>query len=984
MQFLDDIILSHADSQPDRTAVVFNEVRRSYRELAERVARLSAQLIKQGVGRDRFVIALFAPTPEIITTALATFRVGGIYAPLDPDYPDAQLKDRIDEMPDGVIVTSSDLEARAKQWGYPVIVVDALPYSDAAVPAPPPDRHPEDAACIFFTSGSTGKPKGVLGSYEAVTRSVTEPAHSFGFTQAEVINSLARYSWSISMLELFAPLAVGGTCLLLDRMQALNLPWLLECASQTTAFHCPPALLAELVDHAARTQGPSLTSVRLVWYGGDNVPPKVLDRAHEVFPQARVATAYGCTEIFGLSHYHVYPRGELIERVAIGRPVASIEQRLVPSGEEDGFELFLGGPRVAREYRNRPELNEEKFAVIDGVRFFRTGDFVQKTPEGALVFAERKDSQVKIRGIRVELGEIEHHFHQVPGVRQAVVLAKENASGVKELHAFFVPDDPSRDMSKVVRQALAQSIVDYLLPTGIYQLESLPKTANFKLDRHKLLELTERESQVLHAGDLGRIARAWREAGAQPSADLSESFFDAGGDSLSAARLASLLTHEFGVSVEVADVFAAPTLQGQAERLLGIGTVGEVEAIVRACEGQRGLFFRELLEGKKGTITCTRYVLRRDGFDDELLRIALVELTDRFPTLRTTLHPAKGTMVLRVADRVPAERLPQVTRLDGRWSLAPESEACLKKQPMQFDLSRGPLIGATVAVLEDGSELLQLTAHHVASDDNSMGRLSGDFITLYDGLLHKRPVSLPPIEDDYEAFCREQHARIQSGSYDAGAAQLGEMLRAHLAASPVPLIDVPKGRRIESAASIFEVPKGLNPRFADSVAALSWALAESCGRSRFVFCAHVALRRNDAATPRVGMFVNLVPVFCSVDHSMEPRKHAAVTGKAIREAMARSDVPYEVVMRTHPELRKRGAFPFDAFVNELRFDNSYPEGYEDVVVRRSFATDANEINLSLVRSTHSTELVMEAPRLEGTQDMLADLGRRCQEFLARL
>src|SRR5690606_41841129 len=107
-------------------------------------------------------------------------------------------------------------------------------------------------------------------------------------------------------------------------MQALNLPWLLECASQTTAFQCPPALLTELVDHAARTQGPSLSSVRLVWYGGDNVPPKVHDLAHELFPQARVATAYGCTEIFGLSHYHVYPRGKLIERAAICRSMESV------------------------------------------------------------------------------------------------------------------------------------------------------------------------------------------------------------------------------------------------------------------------------------------------------------------------------------------------------------------------------------------------------------------------------------------------------------------------------------------------------------------------------------------------------------------------------------------------------------------------------------------------------------------------------------
>src|SRR6478735_1689509 len=985
MSFLDELILAHAETNPAAVAVRFGDSRWTYADLRARTAQLSRRLAAVKHKSGHFVVALLDPGPEIIPTALAAFRMGGIYAPLDPDYPDTQLLDRLEQMTSAVIVTSAAHAARAAQWGHPVLLADEP--SDGLTTSPPAGpRAPSDLACVFFTSGSTGKPKGVVGDHLALRCSVTEPAAYLGLDATSTVDSLARYSWSISMLELFAPLVSGGTCLVLDRMQALNLPWLAENARQCTAFHCPPALLTELVAYAeSRSDLPPFTEVRFVWYGGDQVAPAVLARAARVFPNARIATAYGATEIFGLSHCHVYPEDQDISEVCIGKPVPGMLQRLDVVPGEDVFELYLGGPRVALGYLEGGQLNREKFPVQGGGRSFRTGDYVRVRDDGALIFSGRRDAQVKIRGIRVELGEIEHQVRAAPGVEEALVLAKENSAGVKELHAFFTAPSAGADITPLVRATLGTRLPDYLVPKTLHQLAAFPKTANFKIDRVRLLELTERPSSQSFAGDtpLDRIARAWVEAGGQPSGDPTQSFFDAGGDSLSAARLATLLTREFGASVGVADVFAAPTLQDQERHLASLSRAATAEGSgSAAAEGQRGLFFRELFEGKKGSITCTRYVRRKAGFEPELVTAALEDLVARWPTLRTTIRPGKGTLYLDRQES--AAEAPLLKKLDGVYTLGDGPGRALGKQTVQFDLGRGPLVAATLAALDDGSELLQLTAHHIASDDNSMGRLADDFIRLYEARRSGSPPMLASAEDDFDDFCREQHARIAAHTYEATAATLGRQLASHIEIYPTPLLVDQTGHAAGPRSSSVLLSQQTSPRFAEVVAALSWTMMEQFDRTAFVFCAHVALRRNDAATPRVGMFVNLLPLVCTVDPLATPKQHAATMGRILREAMARSDVPYEVVMRSHPELRRRRTFPFDAFVNELRFDNTYPAGYEDIVVRRSFATDASEINLSLVRAAQGDDLVIEGPAERTTAELLGTLASGCRSFLDRL
>jgi len=977
--FIDDVILANTDISPEKTAIQFEQQRLSYRELSARVNGLAAALLVHKLGPSQFAAVLLDPSEHITVAMLGIFRCGGVYAPMDPEHPDQQILEKLVEIKPLVIITQQRFSERLSTWGIPLLLIESIPLASTK-----PDHiqkpSASDPACIFFTSGTTGKAKGVVGNYESLTASIVEPSQHLQFSENDVLNSIARYAWSISMLELMAPLVAGGTSLILDKAKALNVDWLKQQAEQCTAFHCPPALLKTFAEHVDYhyPANRSLDGVRLVWYGGDTFPVETIACLQRVFPQAQIGTAYGATEIFGLSHCYLYPRHSLPQAVLIGKPVGSISQLLLgadgqPVVQGIEGELFMGGPRVAAAYWQRPELTAEKFPVIANQRYFATGDFARLTAEGDLEFLQRQDTQVKIRGIRIELGEVEYHLHALPAVKSAVVIAKEDGQGSKALCGFVVLHAGEVLTVAGIRQVLAEKLPDYMVPHTLFILDELPYTENFKIDRKALADY---QAQIVPtaeiAGFAAKIAALWQEAANVSPQTIDDNFFDIGGNSLSAILLASLLSREIGTAVEVADIYRNPQLSQQSEQFSRL-LQGESKQQLSHDAGvknssvgalaQLGLFFRELFERRSASITCTRYVTRQEGFDDELLRRSLQQLIERYKTLRTAVKPASGQLQL-VLLNVPSLEDVSLVRNPGLWKINEQGEGqLLGKQSHRFNLRTGPLITAICSRLNTGEDLLQLTAHHIAADDNSMGRLAVDFIHIYDALLHQQSPQLQPISAEYDEFLVDQQQRLAVGSYDQQALVIGQRLEGllpHIIDNP---IVIPQQDVTESLSYNQALPAGVAKAasFTDVVAALSLAFNTLFGRTDFVFCAHVALRRDAPNAPRVGMFVNLLPVFTGVNNEHGVAEHARRTKRDFDEAMMASDVPYELILKKTETLRRLGRYPFDGFVNELRFEDHYPEGYSDVIIQRAFATDGHEISLSLIRSLHGDELKLESP-----------------------
>ncbi|MFV8781405.1 AMP-binding protein [Microbulbifer sp. SA54] len=981
---IDDAILKYSDLTPNNTAIRFENGVVTFADLYKRVNALAFYLYTTGVGPGKFVTVLLDPSEDVVVAMLAIFRVGAIYTPLDPLHPDSQIVDRAQEILPSITITQSRHRERVEALDLPSVFVDEM--KDVEVPGVwRLDSQQSDPACVFFTSGSTGKAKGVLGSYEALSAAIIEPSEYLGVSSSDTLNSIARYAWSISMLELLGALVQGGSTLILDRQKALDLDWLSNMAGECTAFHCPPALLKNLAEYIDREKKYEIFfRVKLVWYGGDVFDYAAIDLLQKVFPNARVATAYGTTEIFGLSHCYFYPRQNDLKKVLIGKPVGSIKQKILDEkgaeiSVDDVGEIYMGGPRVALEYYGNPMATKNKFVFLNGERYFATGDFARLDQDGNLEYLQRTDDQVKVRGIRVSLGEVNDYIKEYVTVKESVVLTKENSAGTNEIHAFIVFWPSAGGRVSDLRKYLYSVLPDYMVPATLTELDTFPYTENFKINRKALIsEVLQKSNSVIahfsHPASI--IAGLWVQAGNVVASSERDNFFEVGGNSISAIALASLMSSELGVRVQVADIYRNPSLELQVELVSKENTLQgkpSHEEEVRGSFAQVGLFFREIFDKRDSSITCTRYIIRDEGFDDDLVRKSLAALMERYKTLRTTIKPSKGSLKLSLTETPSTEEV-LLERVAGVWCVSEDAGANrIVKRDYKFNLANGPLLAAFCFRLDSGAELMQLSAHHIAADDNSTGRIAKDFVKIYDALSRSSGLELSPIKNEYSEFLEDQRKRFEAGLYDGRAKIIGERLIEHLSNSTAdPLISaVENGAGVVSVSFRLSDKKNCAVTFVDVVASMSWALHGNFSRNKFVFCVHVALRKDTDQDPQVGMFVNLVPVFISVSPDLAYCAHVKQVRQAFEEAMSDSDVPYELIIRSQEDLRRLGRFPFDGFINELRFDDEYLPGYKSVVIPRTLSTDTGEISLSVIRSNSGVELKLESPSFQKGKEVLS-------------
>ncbi|MFT7558251.1 MAG: amino acid adenylation domain-containing protein [Flavobacteriales bacterium] len=1052
--FIDEIVLSHSDRTPSAVAIRFEDKNITYEELGGRVASLAQYLIGQGVQTGDFVVALLEPSEHIIIALLAIARIGAIYTPLDPDHPDTQLYAKYQSTNAKCTVTHQKYATRVQHWADRTVIIDNLEHqlNLAAHQTANPLREINAPACIFFTSGTTGKAKGVLGSAKAMRNAIVGPAQDLNFSNGDTLNSIARYGWSISMLELIGPLIAGGTTLILSPKRALELDWLKAQVESCTTFHCPPALLRNFAHHVQQNypNNHSFEHIRLVWYGGDTFAPSHIDTMHSVFPNALIGTAYGCTEIFGLSHVYFYPRGKT-HKVLIGKAVSGIQQLIlneesIPAIAGQQGEILLAGDRLTSEYWQAPDINAEKFTSIDGTKYFLTGDFALLDESGDLEFIQRKDDQVKIRGIRIELGEIEQTLNALDTVQEAIVLAvdihsDDTQTDDRELRAYIVTkkgvenkDVENSDLEKdafgkdavgkesasiinALKQSITENLPDYMMPAQWFLLDSLPVTENFKIDRKTLTALTQDEikSPSLQ-GTAAKIAEVWADVTRRTPNSIDDVFFQSGGNSLTATQLAVKLGRTFKVKIQVADIYRNPTLSAQVaivntltmsrdaavekniEKIanksvdnskdspvpLPATTSPDVAERIYATQGQVGLFFREMLGSQGHSITCARYISSPESFNEEWVRQALDVLMKRYPTLTTNIKISRPH--LELIENSYAGSDITFSRLQQGWSLAENADLPLIKQMHKFDIRKSPLISAIVCPMKEGGEILQLTGHHIACDDNSMRRIAKEFVALYDSIKTNKQISLPQVSENYKEFAQLQHKNITAGAYQTRAKIVADRLCSTLPqCQDGVLLKVEKNTAVSSVHFEGHLNFNLNNSvFAQYIAALSSAFHRIFGRTEFVFCAHSAMLRDSEKSPTVGMYINLVPVITGYNPDHTIRQHVQRSTIDFNRAMAQSDIPYEVILNENETLKKLKKFPFDAFINELSFVETFIPGYKNEIVPEPFATNNNEMNVTVVETLDGKHLHLESPSVDNIDDIHKQVLEHMSEFLQSL
>ncbi|MBV9774092.1 MAG: AMP-binding protein, partial [Gemmatimonadetes bacterium] len=543
--------------------------------------------------------------------------------------------------------------ALPQNWGIKGAAVPSLSEADRGVRGQP---SPDNLAYIIYTSGSTGRPKGVRVEQRHLAATFRQAQAAFGFGADDEMPVLASYAFDIWLFEALLPLTQGGRVRLVAADRVADMDALAAELHDATMLHAVPALMRQVVEHVGAS-GAALPHIRQLYVGGDAIPPELLARMRTVFPAARVQAMYGPTEGTILCAATVVEGDAPVRRQLVGRPLGNTVMYvcdplggLMPAGVPG--ELCLGGPSVARDYLGRPELTAEKFvpdpfADEAGARMYRTGDRVRWGADGVLEFLGRTDAQVKIRGFRIEPGEVESVLAGHPAVREAAVLAREDAPGERRLVAYFTADGDAPATGEL-RAWLKARLSEYMVPAAFVALDAFPLTPTGKLDRRAL-------PAPEIGGDAGayvaprtpteeRLAGIYADVLGAGPVSIDADFFAVGGHSLLATRVISRVREAFGVDLPLRALFEEPTAAGLATRvdaMLRAGGATQAPPLVRVSRdgeiplsfAQQRLWFLDRMEPGSATYNMPAALRLRGALDVNALRRSFTALVERHESL---------------------------------------------------------------------------------------------------------------------------------------------------------------------------------------------------------------------------------------------------------------------------------------------------------------------------------------------------------------
>ena len=567
---------------PSAVAVVQGDVELTYAQLNAHANRLARRLIAAGVRPGDFVAVVLARSAALIAAQLAILKAGAAYAPVDPQFPAARRAWQIADCEAKIVIADDEQTVD----GVRTIAVDAVDAVDASACAADDDVNPSvaissrDAAYVMYTSGSTGTPKGVVVPHRAVNRLVIDNGYAH-FLPSDRVAFASNPSFDASTLEVWAPLLNGGRCVVVDQSTLLT-PERFRTLLQTTGVDVM-WLTVGLFNQIEASLGPVFRQLRILMIGGDALDPKVVANMLRNNAPGRLLNGYGPTETTTFAATYEIAECDGKTPLPIGRPIANTQIYLLdrygqPVSLGAVGELYIGGAGVARGYLNRPELTAERFVEdpfggdSDG-RLYRTGDLARYRADGIIEFLGRRDHQVKLRGFRVELGEIEARLAEHARVRESVVLAREDAPGDVRLVAYVLARGEIEVME--LRAHLAQQLPQYMVPGAFVVLDAFPLNANGKLDRNAL---PKPDSQAVaaraYAAPQGAIEQAlaaiWSGMLGIEHVGRNDSFFELGGHSLLAMRLIARMRADFRVEVPVSALFEKSRLFALADFVLSL------------------------------------------------------------------------------------------------------------------------------------------------------------------------------------------------------------------------------------------------------------------------------------------------------------------------------------------------------------------------------------------------------------------------------
>ncbi|MGJ7874790.1 amino acid adenylation domain-containing protein [Streptomyces rochei] len=933
---LPDLFERQVEQDPGATAVVFEDESVSYGELDARASRLARLLADRGVGPEQIVAVALPRSIDLVVAVLAVVKAGGVYLPIDLEHPAERIAFMLSDTEARCVVTKRDL-ATGIPDGTGTVLLDELDLTKppcGGQEGTPNDRRPVrphslHPAYVIYTSGSTGRPKGVTITHRAIVNRLWFMQHEHGIDADDRVLQKTSPGFDVSVWEFFWTLSEGATLVLAKpdgHRDPAYLAGIIRNEGITTVHFVPSMLRVFLQEPTAK----GCLGLRRVLCGGEALTSDLV-ALYRTTLRAPLHNLYGPSEAtIDVTWWpcRTDEPAEATTSVPIGRPVGNTQVyvldqrlRLVPVGVPG--ELYVAGVQVARGYVGRPGLTGERFVADPfgpvGGRMYRTGDVVRWAGDGSLEFVGRADDQVKVRGHRVELGEVEGALASVPGVVRAVAVVREDSPGERRLVGYVVLGEGAGLDGEGVRARVTQVLPEYMVPSVVMVLDSVPLTPNGKTDR-KALPVPQRASAV--AGRGPRTPREeilcglFAEVLGVDRVGVEESFFALGGHSLLVIRLLSRIRSVLSVQLSVRVVFEAPTVAGLAGRLDGAGVsrpalVSVVRpGVVPLSFAQRRLWFLNQLDVESPLYNLSMVLRLRGRLDRGALAAALLDVVGRHESLRT-VFPAPdgepGQRVLGVGEAGFALEVAQV-------SPGGVDEAVASVCGVGFALESEVPLRAVLLDVGPDEHVLVLVLHHIAGDAWSMGPLGRDLSEAYrarcaGGVPRWR--ALPVQYGDYALWQRE----LLGEESDPGSEVSRQLAYWTGALEGLPVeIALPTDRPRTEVAS----HRGERVRFAvDAVLHRQLVrLARECGASLFMVVqaalaallsrlgaggdvpigVPVAGRGDEALDDLVGFFVNTLVLRTDVSGDPTFRELLARVRETDLAAYSHQEIPFERIV----------------------------------------------------------------------------------------
>jgi amino acid adenylation domain-containing protein/non-ribosomal peptide synthase protein (TIGR01720 family) len=929
-----------AEYSPEAVAVEYEEQGLTYFTLNRRANQLAHRLRQSGVGPESLVGICVERSPEMLIGLLAILKAGGAYLPLDPAYPQDRLTFMLRDSGALLVLVTQEIGAeRMRETQARVIMVneDCRDLDEEKMSNLRPIVSPRNIAYVIYTSGSTGKPKGVAILHSALTNVLGSFRKRLGISARDVLLSVTSLSFDIATLELLLPLIGGARVVIASAEQVVDPKMLADLLSRSHAnvMQATPATWRSLAENWTGDRG------LRVLCGGEALSAEL---AHELRSKSEsLLNGYGPTETTIYSLAHEVRASE--KSIPIGRPLANtrvyvLNANMQPAPVGVPGELLIGGTGLARGYTNQPELTAEKFVAdpfsdARGERLYKTGDLVRWTENGTIEFLGRMDQQVKVRGFRVELGEIEAVLEQHDSVKQTVVVLREYKTDDKRLVAYVVTGSNGKNANvDVSLRAFAKAkLPEYMVPSAFVQLEALPRTANGKIERRQLpsVGLSDREFDPEPGSPRTAVeemlVEAWREVLGVRRVGVHDNFFESGGHSLLATRLVSRIRKLWGVEIPVKTVFKCQTVadlarqiqsQEREQRGVALPTLGSRrrECGAPLSYGQQRLWFLEHLEKGSGAYHITAAIRLEGPLDIQALTDSFIFVIRRHEILRTTF-PVVGSRAIQVAqDSGPLI----VQRIDLHESPPVEAESRMREllrqeHSAEFDLAKGPLLRCLIVSLGPHEHVLQLTMHHIISDGWSLGIMVREVAVSYRAYRENRTPILPDLPFQFGDYAVWQREWVENGAIDQQRAYWQKQL-AGLEVLQLPT-DHPRGRaashagRGETRLTNKEVQHQLKKISAENNVTLFMTLLSAfnvllwrySGQTDIAVGTPIAGRNLEELEPLIGFFVNTLVLRTPMGSGSRTfRELLREVSQISIDAFGNQDVPFEkLVEEVHPE-----------------------------------------------------------------------------------